>query len=95
MQHLVLAPGGYRGWHTHPGVLIGTIVGGGIDFYDAKCNKRSFTAGQVYFENADVHAIINWGSVDADSYIAYLIKHDAPRRIEADAPACAPMTGIP
>lgn len=95
VQHLVLAPGGYSGWHTHAGVLIGTLVGGSIDFYDATCQKRSFTAGQVYFENSAVHAIINRGSVNADLYIAYLIKHDAPRRIEADAPVCAPLTGIP
>jgi len=94
-QHLVLAPGGYSGWHRHPGVLVATVAAGEIDFYDANCNKRSFTAGQVYFEDADPHAIINRGSVNADLYIAYLIKHDAPRRIEADAPVCAPLTGIP
>ena len=95
VQHLVLAPGGYSGWHTHPGVLIGTITTGGVDFYDASCQKRSFGVGQVYFENSDVHAIVNRGSVNADLYIAYLIKHNAPRRIEADAPVCAPVTGIP
>src|SRR2546430_9696687 len=22
-QHLVLAPGGYSGWHSHPGLLVG------------------------------------------------------------------------
>lgn len=94
-QHLELAPGGYSGWHRHPGVLVATIAAGAVDFYDANCNKRSFTAGQIYFENDDVHAIVNRGSVNADLYIAYLIKHDAPRRIEADAPACAAITGIP
>ena len=43
----------------------------------------------------EVHAIINKGAVNADLSIAYLIKHNLPRRIEADAPACAPSTGIP
>ena len=95
VQHLVLAPGGYSGWHKHPGILVGTIVEGSIDLYDAKCKKRSYAAGQVYFENTDVHAIINRGSVNADLYLAYLIKHDAPRRIDADAPVCAPLIGIP
>ena len=94
-QHLVLAPGGYSGWHTHPGVLVATLAAGAVDFYDANCNQRSLTAGQVYFENNDVHAIINRGSVSADLYIAYLIKHNAPRRIEAEAPVCALAAGIP
>lgn len=95
VQHLVVGPGGYSGWHTHPGLLIGTVVSGSIDFYDANCQKRSFTAGQVFTENTEVHAIINTGAVDADLSIAYLIQHNAPRRIEAAAPACAASTGIP
>ena len=95
VQHLVVGPGGYSGWHTHPGLLIGTVVSGSIDFYDANCEKRSFTTGQVFTENTQVHAIINRGPVDADLSIAYLIKHNLPRRIEADAPTCAPATGIP
>ena len=95
VQHLVVGPGGYSGWHTHPGLLIGTVVSGSIDFYDANCQKRSFSAGQVFTENTQVHAIINTGTVNADLSIAYLIKHNLPRRIEADAPVCAPATGIP
>ena len=95
VQRLVLSPGGYSGWHTHPGILIGSIVSGAIDFYDANCNKQSYTAGQVFMENNQVHAISNTGSVDAELSIAYLVKHNQARRIEADAPVCAPSTGIP
>lgn len=95
VQHLVVGPGGYSGWHTHPGLLIGTVLSGSIDFYDANCQRRSFNTGQVFTENTEVHAIINTGSANADLSIAYLIKHNLPRRIEADAPACAPTTGIP
>ena len=95
VQHLVLAPGGYSGWHKHPGVLVGSLVSGEIDFYDANCQKHSYTGGQVYFEGSDVHAIINRGTTNADLYISYLIQHGSPRRIEADAPACAAVTGIP
>ena len=95
VQHLVVGPGGYSGWHTHPGLLVGTVVSGSIDFYDGNCQKRSFTAGQVFTENTEVHAIINTGPMDADLSIAYLIKHDEPRRMEAAAPACASSTGIP
>lgn len=95
VQQLVLAPGGYSGWHTHPGILAGTVLSGSIDFFDENCRKRSIAAGQVFFENNLVHAISNSGSVNAELTIAYLVKHDAARRIEAAAPACAPSTMIP
>lgn len=94
-QYLVLAPGGYSGWHTHPGLLVGTVVSGTIDFYDSNCQKRSFAAGQVFTENTQVHAIKNPGTMNTTLSIAYLIKHSEPRRIEAAAPACASSTGIP
>jgi quercetin dioxygenase-like cupin family protein len=95
VQHLVLTPGGYSGWHSHPGILVGTVVSGSIELYDANCEKHVVNAGDMYFENDNVHGIANSGSVDADLSIAYLIKHNAPRRIEADAPACASSTPIP
>jgi quercetin dioxygenase-like cupin family protein len=95
VQHLVLSPGGYSGWHTHPGLLIGTVASGQIDFYDDQCQKHSIGAGQVFTEDNRVHAIINRGTVDADLFISYLIKHNLPRRLEASAPDCAFSTGIP
>jgi quercetin dioxygenase-like cupin family protein len=95
IQHLVLSPGGYSGWHSHPGILIGTVTSGSIDFYDANCQKRSIAAGDVFLENNEVHGIINTGGVNADLSIAYLIKHNAPRRLEESAPTCAFSTRIP
>ena len=94
-QHLVLGPGGYSGWHSHPGLLIAGVKSGQVDFYDAKCRRRTIGPGQVYTENDDVHAIINTGGVDADLYISYLIKHGQPRRRDEGAPPCAIDTPIP
>jgi quercetin dioxygenase-like cupin family protein len=95
LLHLVLSPGGHSGWHSHPGLLVGVVKSGQIDFYDANCQKQTVAAGEVYTENDAVHAIINNGSVDADLYITFLVKHDAPRRRDEPAPACAVDTGIP
>jgi quercetin dioxygenase-like cupin family protein len=94
-QHLVLAPGGYSGWHSHPGLLVAAVKSGQINFYNADCQKREVGTGQVYTENDEVHAISNTGSVDADLYLSYVIKHGQPRRREESAPACAVDTGIP
>jgi quercetin dioxygenase-like cupin family protein len=94
-QHLVLSPGGYSGWHSHPGLLVGVVKSGQIDFYDENCQKQTVMAGEVYTENDEVHAIANTGTIDADLYISYLIKHGASRRREESAPPCAGDTGIP
>lgn len=95
MHHLTLAPGGYSGWHTHPGILIGTVTAGSIDFYDENCQKKTVNTGDVYFESGTVHGIHNAGSVNADIWLSYFIKHDMPRRQDAAAPACAVTTPIP
>jgi quercetin dioxygenase-like cupin family protein len=94
-HHLVLAPGGYSGWHSHPGLLIGTVKSGAVDFYTADCQKHTVAAGEVYTENDEVHGIVNTGAVDADLYLSYLIKHGQPRRRDEAAPACAVDTPIP
>ena len=95
VQQLVLAPAGYSGWHSHPGVLVATVTAGEIDFYDENCQQRHVTAGQIFQENNKTHGIINNGSANAEITLAFLIKKDAPRRLEADPPACAAVTGIP
>ena len=95
VQKLTLAPFGYSGWHSHPGLLIGTVVSGTIDFFDADCRKTTLKEGDVFQENNQTHAIINNGPQQAELSITYLIKHGAARRIEASAPVCAPSTLIP
>jgi quercetin dioxygenase-like cupin family protein len=94
-HHLVLSPGGYSGWHSHPGLLIAVVKSGQIDFYDANCQRQTIGPGQVYTEDDAVHAIVNSGTLDADLYITFLVKHGAPRRQDEPAPACAFNTPIP
>ena len=94
-HHLVLSPGGHSGWHSHPGVLIATVKSGEIAFYNAKCERRTVGAGEVYTEDDEVHAITNTGATDADLYLTFLVKHGAARRRDEPAPDCAVYTGIP
>ena len=94
IQDIAIAPGGTSGWHTHPGIFVGTVLTGSIDFYDENCQLRTFTAGQVWTENNKLHAIANHSTVDARAQFVYLIKHLQPRRIDQPAPVCAPSTGI-
>jgi quercetin dioxygenase-like cupin family protein len=95
MQDLAIAPGGYSGWHTHPGIFVGTVIAGSIDYYDENCNVKTISTGQVWTEAAELHAIANHGTVDFRGQFVYLIKHGEARRIDLPAPPCAPITGIP
>lgn len=95
VNQLVIAPGGHSGWHSHPGVLIGAVTAGSIDFYDSNCRKRTVNAGDVYLENSEPHAIINNGTTNAELTIGFIVKRSAARRIDESAPACAPSTNIP
>jgi len=92
---LVVSPGGHSGWHSHPGLLVGAVTSGQVDFYNANCEKRTILANQVYTEDDAVHAIVNSGSVDAELYLTFLVKHGAARRLDEPAPACAGETPIP
>jgi hypothetical protein len=92
---LVLSPGGHSGWHSHPGLLVGSVITGQVDFYDANCQSRTIPANHVYTEDDAVHAIVNSGTVDAELYLTFLVKHGAPRRLDEPAPACADETPIP
>ncbi len=95
IQDIAIAPGGYSGWHSHPGMFVGTVLTGSIDFYDENCNLTTFTAGQVWTENDKLHAIANHRNDDAHAQFSCLVKHGEPRRIDQPAPDCAPITGIP
>jgi quercetin dioxygenase-like cupin family protein len=95
MQDIAIAPGGYSGWHSHPGLFVGTVISGSIDYYDENCNKKTITAGQVWTEAQTLHAIANHGTEDFHGQFVYFIKHGEPRRVDLGAPACAPITGIP
>jgi quercetin dioxygenase-like cupin family protein len=94
-QDLVIGPGGYTGWHSHPGLLLITMKEGSIDFYNKDCVKTTYAAGQSFSEGADPHAFVNTGSVNARLLVAYVVKSGEPRRIERSQPKCGEALHIP
>src|SRR5215207_311181 len=52
-QDLVIGPGGYTGWHSHPGLFLITMREGSIDFYNHDCVKATYAAGHSFSEGAD------------------------------------------
>jgi quercetin dioxygenase-like cupin family protein len=94
-QDLVVGPGGYTGWHSHPGLLLITVKEGSVEFYDKECTKHTFAAGQSFTEGAEPHAAMNRGTGNARLLVAYIVKKGEPRRIEAPQPKCGATFGIP
>jgi len=94
-QDLVVGPGGYTGWHSHPGLLLITVKEGSLEFYDKECAKHTYGAGQSFTEGAEPHAAMNRGTGNARLLVAYIVKKGEPRRIEAPQPTCGAALGIP
>jgi quercetin dioxygenase-like cupin family protein len=94
-QDLIVGPGGYTGWHSHPGLLLITIKEGRVDFYNKDCVKTVYMAGQSFTEGAEPHAVVNTGSVNARLLVAYIIKSGESRRIERSQPKCGEALRIP
>jgi quercetin dioxygenase-like cupin family protein len=91
VQHFILAPGGYSGWHLHPGPAVVTIASGELTLDQAMdCSSTTYTAGQVVVEPAEhVHQVRNSGAANLEFWVTFLdIPVGSPQRIEADDPGC-------
>jgi len=96
VQDAIVGPGGFSGWHSHPGLLLVTVKSGTIDWYDANCVKHVRNTGDSFTESDENHQLVNSGSENTELLIAYIIKRGAPRRIDLpQAPGCAAAAGIP
>lgn len=93
-QDLTITPGGYTGWHTHPGILLTTVVSGAIDWYDGKCVKHVYRAGDSLTESDKLHYVRNSGADNAHLMINFIIAKGQPRKIDQAAPACAIALGL-
>jgi hypothetical protein len=81
-------PGGYSGWHTHPGLSLVTVKSGTATFFDGDdttCTPQVHLAGSGYIDrgNGHVHMVRNDGDVDLVLVTIQLFPADlAPRRID-------------
>jgi quercetin dioxygenase-like cupin family protein len=94
VQDVAFVPGGYTGWHNHPGILLLTLTEGSVEWYDAKCGKHIYNAGDSWTENTPLHYVRAVGSVNARFMVTYVIAKGQPKRIDQAAPACAAALGL-
>ena len=94
VQQVTLQPGGFTGWHTHPGVVLAVVKAGTLTRYLADCTSKTYRTGDAFIETAGVHLGRNEDrSVPVELYVTYIDPAGSPLRIEADPPPCAASLG--
>ena len=94
VQDVIYSPGGHTGWHSHPGILLSSVISGSIEWYDSQCVKQVYNPGDSLTESTEPHYVRNVGSVNAHFMVTYVIAKGQPRRIDQPAPACAGALGL-
>src|SRR5262245_50828934 len=84
-------PGGYSGWHTHPGPSIVSVKAGTATVYDGddpSCTPATYAAGTGFIDEGGghVHMVRNEGSVELEVIAFQIVPTGAERRIDAPAP---------
>lgn len=76
MQRIVLAPGGYTGWHSHPGPAVALVIRGELTLYsgeDPSCVGRPYAAGQAFVDSGQghVHLARNLAAGETEVWVTY------------------------
>ena len=99
VQKIVLGPGGFSGWHHHPGIVIASVASGAVTFTMSDCNSTTYgpglPAGSVFAE--DTKAAGQASSVGgATLYVTYIVPHAVPavfRFEDSVPPPCTAGSG--
>lgn len=82
------APGGYSGWHTHPGFVLVVVQSGAINI-TVGCSANTYSMGQAFTESGTTPIMArNLGAVPAVVRITYVVPKGSATRLDASAPAC-------
>jgi quercetin dioxygenase-like cupin family protein len=83
-------PGGYSGWHTHPGLLFVVVQSGSV-VRTVDCQSHVYHAGDAFIESdAQPAGQVRNASVNESAvlYVTQIVPRGSPRRVEADPPSC-------
>src|SRR5262245_21734728 len=96
-------PGGFSGWHSHPGTAVLVIKSGQLTVYSepvgvagqgggGKCSVHTYTAGQAFIERPENEEnAVNTGTVDTVFAITFFnVPHPGETRIDRPAPGDCP-----
>jgi hypothetical protein len=92
VQRLNVSPGGYSGWHHHPGLVIVTVASGTLTYTLSDCSAKTYGPGlpngATFVESGDQAAQAS-STTGATIYATYIAPAGAGFRInDHDAPGC-------
>ena len=90
VAHLLIAPGGNTGWHSHPGPVFVLITAGTATEYEAvdpTFPAGVFSAGTGFVEEVgNTHILVNETDTNLELIAFFLVPHGDPTRIDEPAP---------
>ena len=95
-SRITVPPGGFSGWHTHPGPSLVAVKSGTTTVYsgdDPTCTGVPFAAGTGWIDEGGghVHNVRNEGTVTLEELVFQVIPVGADRRIDAPDPGFCPF----
>jgi hypothetical protein len=93
IQKIVFAPGGYSGWHHHPGMVLLSVESGAVTFTHSDCSSQTYGPGlpngAVFAEGGDDPTQVA-SAGGATVYAVFVApSHDPPiTRVEDNAVSC-------
>jgi len=85
------APGGFSGWHTHPGFVLVVVESGAITL-QVGCTFNTYSTGQSFYESGTTPIMArNLGTSPVVERIMYVVPQGSPVRIDlpqSAAPSC-------
>ena len=95
VQHVVAQPGGYSGWHSHPGYGVVVFRAGVATLYDGddpSCNAKYVHAGEVFIETpGHVHFVRNEGTEAYEAYATFILPVGVAPRTNESSPGNCPF----
>jgi hypothetical protein len=92
-QVVTFQPGGFSGWHTHPGPVFFTVRTGTLTVYegdDPSCTPLTFPAGTGAVEagtGTHIHMVRNETGTVAEAVVTYLVPVGTPQnQLRTDLP---------
>jgi quercetin dioxygenase-like cupin family protein len=94
VQKLNVGPGGFSGWHHHPGLVIVTVASGTLTYTTSDCQSKTYGPGlpngAVFVESGDKPAQAS-STTGATLYATYIAPSADPfvfRIDDHEAPGC-------
>jgi quercetin dioxygenase-like cupin family protein len=81
---VTIDPLGSSGWHSHPGVVLVTVVSGSLVFYDEHCRPSVHPAGSAFVESGDDAGLVRNESTTTPAVV----------NVSQIVPAGTPNTGL-